>query len=144
MRTTRRVALFAALTATSLMAVAGQAEDSVDKAFAAWNGAFNKGDARTVASLYSPDAVLLPATHEVTTGSGIETFFAGLIAGKVSSHTLEPVKIMRSGDSLIVASKWSATAQDEKGAKKSVGGLATHVLEKQSDGSYKVKLHTFN
>jgi len=34
--------------------------------------------------------------------------------------------------------------QGDKGAPITFSGLATHVLQKQADGGYKLKLHTFN
>lgn len=43
--------------------------DAVSSAFRAWNGAFNKKDAKAVAALYTKDAVVLPATHEVKKNS---------------------------------------------------------------------------
>ncbi|HEX6362015.1 MAG TPA: SgcJ/EcaC family oxidoreductase [Albitalea sp.] len=128
---------------TAVAAIAGPHDDAVSSAFQAWNGAFNKGDAKSLASLYTKDAVLLPASHEIRKGDEIEKFFAGLLQNKVTDHTLEPFEIIPAGDKLIVASKWAAKAPDEKGGAKPIGGIATHVLQRQGS-SYKVKLHTFN
>jgi len=140
-----RLVVAAALVAASLSALAGAAEDSVTKAFTAWNTAFNKGDAKAVAAFYAPDAVVLPASHTVaSTPADIEQFFAGFINNHVTGHVLEPFRVIESGNTLIVASKWSAKGQDDKGAPITFSGLATHVLQKQADGSYKLKLHTFN
>jgi ketosteroid isomerase-like protein len=134
------VFLFAA---SSLLA--GPAEDRVASAFTAWNSAFNAGHAKTVAAFYAPDAVVLPASHDIVgSPADIEKFFAGLIANHVTGHVLQPFKIIEVGDTMIVASKWSANGQDDKGNKTTLGGLATHVFQKQSDKSYKLKLHTFN
>ena len=90
------------------------------------------------------NAVLLPASHEVMSGAGIEQFFGGLVKNKVTAHTLEPIRIIEAGDTLIVASKWAAKGRDDKGNATALGGIATHVLQKQPDRSLKVKLHTFN
>jgi uncharacterized protein (TIGR02246 family) len=124
---------------------ASTVEERVGHAFASWNAAFNRGDANAVAGFYSADAVLLPATHDVVNGPGdIGKFFAGLFANHVTGHSLEPFKIIDSGDTTIVASKWSAHGQDEKGDKTTFGGVATHVFQQQADHSYTLKLHTFN
>jgi uncharacterized protein (TIGR02246 family) len=125
--------------------LAGPAEDRVASAFNAFNSAFNKGDAKAVATLYAPDAVFLPASHDViSSAADIEKFFAGMFTNRVTNHTLQPIKIIEVGDTTIVASKWSASGQDDKGNKTTFGGVATHVLQKQPDNSYKVRLHTFN
>jgi uncharacterized protein (TIGR02246 family) len=138
-----RVLVCVAGACTVMAVVAGPNDDAVSSAFRAWNGAFNKGDAKAVAALYTSDAVLLPASHEIKKGAEIEKFFAGLLENKVSDHTLEPFQVIPAGDTLIVASRWAAKAPDEKGGAKSIGGIATHVLERQGE-TYKVKLHTFN
>jgi uncharacterized protein (TIGR02246 family) len=133
------------LAATSLAALAGKAEDTVASAFAAWNAAFNKGDAKAVASFYTGDAMVLPASHDIVKGpADIEKFFAGLFKNHVTGHQLEPFRVIEAGNTLIVASKWSSKGRDDKGGETTFGGIATHVFRKQPDKSYKLILHTFN
>ena len=135
----------AALVVTAVAAVAGPADDQVASAFTAWNAAFNKGDAKGVAAFYTSDAMVLPASHDIVNSpADIEKFFAGLINNKVTGHVLQPFKIIEVGDTLIVASKWSANGRDDKGNETTFGGVATHVFHKQAEGSYKLKLHPFN
>jgi uncharacterized protein (TIGR02246 family) len=123
----------------------GPAADRVASAYGAWNAAFNRGDAEAIASLYTDDAVLLPASHEIVNGPAeIDKFFAGLFANHVTGHDLQAFKIIESGDTLIVASKWTANGRDDKGNATAFWGIATHVFQKQADKSYKLKLHTFN
>ena len=137
--------LLAVAVITSGLAIAGPAEDRVTKAFTAFNTAFNKGDAKAVAAFYTPDAVVLPPSHDViNTPADIEKFIAGLFSNHVTGHVLQPFKIIETGNTIIVASKWSAKAQDDKGATTNIGGIATHVFQKQSNNTYKLKLHTFN
>jgi uncharacterized protein (TIGR02246 family) len=119
------------------------AEDEVVAAYQAWDKAFGTGDAKQVAAFYTEDAVFLPPTHDVMEGpAGVEKFFAGLFAAGVTGHKLELIEAMGEDDDEVVvaAAKWSAKGKDGSG----VGGVATHVFEKQDDGSLKLKLHTFN
>ena len=61
-------------------------------AYAAWDVAFNKGDAKAVAATFLPSTKLLPPTHEAASGSAaIEKFFAGLHANGVTDHKLEMI-----------------------------------------------------
>ena len=69
----------------------------------------------------------------------MEKFFAGLFSNGVKSHKLEPITIGGTDTQPFAAAKWSAKAGD-----KDIGGVATHIFERQSDGSLKLKLHTFN
>jgi ketosteroid isomerase-like protein len=40
-------------------------DEQVKAAYAAWDDAFNKGDAKAVAAFYTDNATFLPATHDV-------------------------------------------------------------------------------
>ena len=42
------------------------------------------------------------------------------------------------------AAKWSAKGKDAAGTDQPWGGVATHIFEKQADGTLKLRLHTFN
>lgn len=140
-----RVTLFAlaGIAAFPTLSWAGSAEGQVTAAYQAWDAAFGTGDAGKVAAFYTEDAVFLPPTHDVMAGpAGVETFFAGLFEAGVTGHKLEVIEVMGEDDDAMVAAaaKWSAKGKDGS----DVGGVATHVFERQSDGSLKLKLHTFN
>lgn len=139
------------LVALALMALAvaparaASPEADVKAAYAAWDAAFSKGDAKAVAAFYTEDAVLLPPTHDVLKGpAGVETFFAGLFAAGVTGHKLELVDLSGDDGTVVAAAKWSAQGKDANGAPATFGGIATHAFERQADGSLKLRLHTFN
>ena len=142
--TSRLLAAFFLLTFSAWQALADVTED-VTAAYAAWDTAFNAGDANAVSAFYAENAVFLPATHDVIEGpAGVEDFFAGLFAMGVTGHSLELIEVHGDGNLVVAAAKWSATGKDANGADQPWGGIATHVFEKQSDGSLKLLLHTFN
>ena len=126
-------------------AIADEVEDQVKNAYSAWDAAFNKGDENAVAAFYTEDAYLLPPTHKVIEGQrGVAEFFSGLFKGGVTGHKLEMIEADGDGNIVFGAAKWSAKGKDDKGQPKEFSGMAAHVFEKQSDGSMKLKLHTFN
>ena len=127
-------------------AFAASTDEQVVAAYAAWDQAFNTGDASKVAAFYTDDAVFLPPTHDVVEGpAGVEKFFAGLFGNGVTGHKLELIEVTGDDDEMVVAAaKWSAQGKDASGAPATFGGVATHVFERESDGSLKLKLHTFN
>jgi ketosteroid isomerase-like protein len=133
------------LTAAPVGSLAADPKSDVTAAYAAWDAAFNKGDAKVVAAAYLPNAKLLPPTHEVASGpAAIEKFFAGLQASGVTDHKL--VLIDAAGDDKVVygAANWSAKGKDKDGKPATFSGIATHVFERQADNSLKLRLHTFN
>jgi ketosteroid isomerase-like protein len=124
---------------------ANRITDQVKSAYAAWDRAFNTANAKAVADFYEANALFLPASHEVVRGpAGVERFFSGLFSAGVTNHRLELIEASGAGDLLYGAATWSASGKDDRGQPSNFGGVATHVFQRQSDGSIKVKLHTFN
>jgi ketosteroid isomerase-like protein len=109
------------------------------------DAAFNNADAKAIAAFYTDDAIFLPATHDVIKGpAGVEKFFGGIFGMGVTGHKLELIEAQGEGNLLIGTAKWSAKGKDAKGADQPWAGVATHVFEKQADGSLKLRVHTFN
>jgi uncharacterized protein (TIGR02246 family) len=130
---------------TLAAANAAAPDEQVRAAYAAWDEAFNKGDAKAVAAFYTDDAIFLPATHEVIRGpAGVEKFFSGLFGMGVTGHKLELIEAHSEGNLVFGADKWSAKGKDANGKDQPWGGLATHIFKRQSDGGLKIELHTFN
>ena len=131
--------------APSMAILAADLEDEVSAAYEDWNAAFNKGDAQAVAAAYAEDAVLLPPTHTVLSGpEEIEEFFSGLFEAGVTDHTLDVIEAGGDGNLVYSAANWTAQGNDEQGNPQDLGGIATHVFERQDSGELKLKLHTFN
>ena len=124
---------------------AGSAKEDVTAAYQSWDAAFNEADPKAVAAFYADDAVFLPATHDVIHGpDGVQKFFNGLFEGGAKGHKLELIEAHGDGDVVYAAAKWSATGKDAEGNEQPWAGVATHVFERQPDGSLKIALHTFN
>lgn len=117
----------------------------VTRAYAAWDAAFNRGDAKGVCALYSDDAIFLPPTHEVIKGpDGVDKFIAGIIGMGAKDHKLELIEASADGNIVVGTAKWTAMGKDAAGKDQSFAGTATTIFEKQADGSLKLKVHTFN
>ena len=69
------------------MAAAATLDEQVRTAYAAWDAAFGKSDAKAIGAFYTDDAFFLPPTHDIIRGpAGVEKFFAGLFtAGRPRS-----------------------------------------------------------
>jgi ketosteroid isomerase-like protein len=133
------------LTVAPVGSFAADPKSDVTAAYTAWDAAFNKGDAKTVAAAYAPNAKLLPPTHEVASGPAeIEKFWAGMFANGVTDHKLQVIDA--GGDDKVVygTANWSAKGKDKDGKPANFSGIATHVFERQADNLLKLRLHTFN
>ncbi|SDK02784.1 Ketosteroid isomerase homolog [Bradyrhizobium sp. Rc2d] len=124
---------------------AADAKSDVEKAYAAWDAAFNKKDAKALAADYVSTAKLLPPTHQVSSGPAeIEKFWDGLFAAGVTGHKLEVIDAGGDDKVIFASAKWSATGKDKEGKPTPLSGMAVHVFERQADGALKLRLQTFN
>jgi ketosteroid isomerase-like protein len=69
-----------------------------------------------------------------------QKFFDGLLKGGVKSDALKLVEVGGTDKTVYGTANWSATDKDGK----QIGGLATHIFERQNDGALKLKAHIFN
>ncbi len=130
---------------TPAMAQDGGVEGAVSATYAAFDEAFNKGDAKALGAMFTEDGIFLPPTHDVLKGpDAAEKFFSGQFASGAKDHKFELIEADSEGDIIFAAAKWSAAGKDASGAAASWSGIATHVFEKQDDGSLKLKVATFN
>ncbi|WP_247311666.1 ketosteroid isomerase family protein [Bradyrhizobium sp. 141] len=92
MKMVQMSALVVCLLGTPGISSAGDAKGDVEKAYAAWDAAFNKHDEKAIGASYVATAKLMPPTYQVASGPAeIETFFAGLFASGVTDHKLEMI-----------------------------------------------------
>ena len=117
----------------------------VTTAYAAWDAAFNSGDAKGVCALYTDDAILLPPTHDVIKGpDGVDKFIAGILGMGAKGHKFELIEASGDGNIVYGTAKWSVTGKDSAGADQPWGGLSMAIFEKQADGSLKIKALAVN
>ncbi len=141
MRLITRMLLPALLLLVAVGSAMADMKDDVAAAYKAWDAAFNKADAKAVAAFYQSDAKVLPPSHTVVNGPAeIEKFFAGFFANGVKDHALKLIEAGGTDKMGYGTANWSAAAKDGK----SLGGIATHIFERQADGSLKLKIHTLN
>lgn len=142
---------FKTLAATSLLMMAGLAhagdavQERVAAGNAAWNAAFNAGNADAIAALYAADATLVPPTGTTVTGqAAIREFWNGLFQAGFKDHKIELVSVRQQGELTIAVAKWQAVGPDANGALKQYGGQLVNILQAQQDGQTRSILHTWN
>ena len=124
---------------------AADPKTDVERAFAAWDAAFNEGDLKGIVAAYLPNAKLLPPSHEIALGQEvIEKFYAGALANGITDHKLEVIDAGGNDKILYSTARWSAKGKDKDGQVTTFSGFATHVFERQSDNSLKLLLQTWN
>jgi uncharacterized protein (TIGR02246 family) len=112
----------------------------IDAVNAMFVQALEKGDAATMASVYAPDARLLPPGSPAVTGAGIQQFWQGALDQGVDGAALKTVSLEERGD----------LAVEEGQYEMRVGGAVVQtgkyvvVHRQQPDGSWKWGIDIYN
>src|SRR2546421_10444483 len=102
------------LTVAPVGSFAADAKSDVTAAYAAWDAAFNKGDAKAIAATYLPNAKLLPPSHDVMSGpAAIEKFFAEAHAIGLTDHKLLVIDAGGADKVMYCTAYWSAKGKDK-------------------------------
>ena len=123
----------------------GEARAAIEAANAKFSDAFARGDAKSLAAMYTPDAIAFPPDSEMIRGNdAIGTFWKTTRDGGVTSATLKTVDVGRSGDVAYEVGNVSLTIQP-------VGKEPTKAVEKyvvvwklQPNGSWKMHRDIWN
>ena len=116
--------------------------DELSSAAAKWDAAINNADFDALLPLYTADARLMPPGAQPVTGPlAIRDFFAGR-GRSVRNHKVELVYVLPIGNYAYITSHFTATlVVNEKATP--ISGSTVRLLERQSDGQWKMKSHIF-
>lgn len=122
-----------------------QASSIVNSANAAWNEAFNSGDAKKVASMYAENATLSPGNGQTLTGrSEIENLFRSFIEAGVYEHTLETLSAGGDDNVIFQVARWGAKVKGENGQVSQLGGITMNTMQKDASGNWVSHAHVWN
>ena len=111
----------------------------------AWLAASNGPNVAAFPAMYTADAMLIPGTGDsVATGpEAISKFWEAAIRAGFKDHTFDIVETHTDGNLAYLLSTWTVKQVKGDGGAGSMSGNTLRVLEKQGDGSWKTKVHTF-
>lgn len=102
-----------------------------------WSEAFNAGDGEAVLALYEPGAAFVLPTGDVIEGvDNIAQALGGFFAMKPRID-LRTTKVLRSGDTAIVYSTWTATGTAADGTTLEMSGDSTVALRQSAEGTWR-------
>ena len=151
MRSTGAVVLFMAILALPPIVGAGskaKGDDvraAIEAANARFSEAFERGDAKALADMYTSDAIAFPPDSEMIRGNeAIGQFWKATRNSGVKSATLTTVDVGRSGNIAYETGKVSLTIQPE--GKEATTEAAKYVVvwKRQVDGSWKLHRDIWN
>jgi uncharacterized protein (TIGR02246 family) len=111
--------------------------DSPDQAVKMVDEAFNRGDLEAVLGFYEPDAVVVREPGSEARGTAeLRDFFTRAMRAGSSARQVKTRVIEADGVALFL-SRWTLDSQDAENATNSREFVATTVLRRQADGTWK-------
>ena len=141
----RRVALaVAALFVSASLAYADDIRAAMEKANEQWLNAFNTPNAAAFPAQYTEDAVLIPQEimGPVKGPQAIKEYWEGAIKAGFKNHTFQLLDTKESGNFAYQLASWTVDFVKD-GKATPIAGHTMRIYEKQSDGSWKTKLHMY-
>lgn len=110
-----------------------------------WSASFNEGNTVSLMTLYAKDAMVFPPSSEILdSATTIKAYLDGLRDVGFNSYSISEVEMQVKGDTAYSTSLWEATRIDAAGNEITLDGNITNVIERQEDGSWKIKLQSWN
>ena len=109
-----------------------------------WASAVNSGDTAAIARLYTDDAVLVsPGTELITAPTAIGDYWIAKRESGASDIRVLSVNERLAGDTLYQSAVWTSMFTSN-GHSNRLEGQMTNVFARQPDGSWKIKLQSWN
>ena len=110
-----------------------------------WRQNFNAGSKDSLMKLYSDEAVLFQPNNEIVDGTeAINDYLDRLNYLNVEDFIIWDVEMGANGKLAYETALWQATGIDADGLTVSYDVNVTNVLEKQADGSWKIRMQSRN
>jgi uncharacterized protein (TIGR02246 family) len=125
--------------------VVAEGRTEVDAANRRFMEAFERGDAASVAALYTEDAVVLPPDGPMISGRAeIEEFWRGLMAAGARGVDLVTLRLAGSADVLHEVGRATITIRPESGEANILTVKYVVVWERAADGGVALAVDTWN
>ena len=110
-----------------------------------WSSSFAEDNTGHLMSLYSENAVMFPPSSEILEGkSEIVAYLEGLKKVGFSEYSISSIDLDVKGDTAYTTALWEATRVAADGKVIKLDGNITNILEKQDNGSWKIKFQSWN
>lgn len=110
-----------------------------------WDKALNKGNTSKLVRSYTDNAVVMPPSSEILSNhAAIKGYWDGLRKIGVNDYNIYDIDLKIEGDIAYQTALWKATRVTPEGNIITFDGNLSNVFERQPDGSWKIKLQSWN
>lgn len=109
-----------------------------------WEMTFNTGNTDALAELYTTDAIVVPPSLEILNArEQIKNYWSAQKEAGTENFRLQTINYRQNGDVIYQTAIWVATVISN-GVATELDGEMTNVIARQSDGSWKIQLQSWN
>jgi len=117
----------------------------IDSINDSWSQTLNRGNSADLVKFYTADAVVLPPSSEILANhAAIKGYWDGLHRIGINKYTIYDVDLKIEGNIAYQTALWEATRLTPEGTTIEFDGNLSNVFERQTDGSWKIKLQSWN
>lgn len=128
----------------SALLIAADKTDDINITNSLWIDNLNKGDFQQLVKLYADEVVVMPPSSEILTDrEAIEKYWESLRSIGVEKYKYWTIDLRIEGDKAYQTALWEASRTVEGNAMIFEGNMS-NILERQSDGSWKIALQSWN
>ncbi len=146
MKTLNTLIMLSILSMSSNLAVSHTADSTdIEALITKWAMSFGQGKTDALMALYTENAMVFPPSSEILDcPSAISTYLLSLREVGMKQYTISNVDLDIKGDTAYETGLWEVTRIDTNGDAIMLKGNITNVFERQKDGSWKIKLQSWN
>lgn len=124
---------------------AQSAQEAIEQGAVAWEDAFNGGDGKALADLYTDDAAVFPpGALRVDGKAAIAEFWQGAIDSGLADADLEPIEVVEFGDLAYEVGTVALTAAGSDGDRVPVSGKYIVLWQRADDGVWRLHRDIWN
>ena len=110
-----------------------------------WVTNFDNGNTTDLVTLYTKDAMVFPPSSEILEGRlAITDYLDSLREAGFNEYSISNVDMQVKGTTAYSTELWEAIRIDADGNEIKLDGNITNVLERQNNGSWKIRLQSWN
>lgn len=119
--------------------------DSPERTVEKWEQAIKGGNTEALSQAYTSDAVIIPPSLEILADQqDINKFWLNQLNQGAGNFQLDTIYLKVEGDTAYQTAIWSTTLTNSKGDSIDISSNMTNVLTRQQDGSWKIRLQSWN
>lgn len=117
----------------------------IENILSAWSDKVSQGKTSAISDYYTLDAIMLPPSSEILANPvSIRAYWKQIRSAGFNDYTVYPVELKVEGETAYQSAIWEAVRTTAEGEVIYLEGNISSIFERQKDGSWKIKVQSWN